>query len=73
MIEEMKKFREQIRTNIAELKAIKDKNYHELYNNGDLRYVEEISRSLYVSAANVATFIEHISTSLDMTKTETHN
>ena len=70
MIEEMKKLLEQIRLNNMELSKIKNKNYHELYNNGDLRFVEEITRSLCVSAASVATFVEHLEASSPLSPTK---
>lgn len=60
MVDEMKKLREHIHANIAELREFKNKNYHELYNNGDLRYIDEITRGFCISSANVATFIDHL-------------
>lgn len=49
-----------IRALSDDLRKLKDDNYSELYRDGDLKYFEEIQRSLSISAANVATFIDHL-------------
>lgn len=60
MIEKLYKIRNEIRAVNDEVRKLKNDNYSELYHNGDLRFFEEISRSLSICAATVATFIDHL-------------
>ena len=58
MTSELKKIYENIHSCMDTVKKLKNENYHELYHNNDIRYIDEIYRSLCISAATVNTFMD---------------
>ncbi|MEW6653300.1 MAG: hypothetical protein AB1394_07500 [Bacteroidota bacterium] len=60
LVEQLYEQRDKVRAIGSELSKLKNENYTEIYNNGDVKYFEEISRQLAMSAASIATFIDHL-------------
>lgn len=59
-VNELVKIKEEINGINDKLKKLRDNNYTELYNKMDLRYIEEMRRTLFVSSATVATYIDKL-------------
>lgn len=60
MTKKLYEIRDNIRAVNEDVRKLKNDNYSEIYNNGDMRYIEEIRRALSICAATVATFIDHL-------------
>jgi hypothetical protein len=60
LIKKLYEARDEVRAISAKLSKLKNDNYSEVYNNGDIKYFEEMGRQLAMSAATIATFIDHL-------------
>jgi len=60
LIEKLYEVCGEVRATGLKLSKLKNDNYTEVYNNGDVKYFEEISRQLAMSAACIGTFIDHL-------------
>lgn len=60
--------RDEVRAIGLKLQKLKNDNYTEVYNNGDIRYFDEMSRQLAMSAATIGTFIDHLDANAEQKK-----
>ena len=60
MVDKLSEIRDEIRALNMKVGKIKQEQYSEIYNNGDVKYFEEIQGHLAMSSAAVATFIESL-------------
>lgn len=60
MVEKLIQIRDSIRSVNDEVRKLKHENYTMLHQNGDLKYFEEIMRTLCISAVTVATYVDQL-------------
>ncbi|OGV08687.1 MAG: hypothetical protein A2499_04955 [Stygiobacter sp. RIFOXYC12_FULL_38_8] len=60
MKEQLTAIRDEIRALHMKVAKIKQNEYSTIYNNGDVKYFEEIQGHLAMSSAAISTFVEHL-------------
>lgn len=68
IVDSMAEVRDEIRALNQKVGKIKQEQYAEIYNNGDVKYFEEIQGHLAMSSAAVSTFVESLENSTEHKK-----